>query len=1353
MASKKISQLPLNTSSLPTNAVIITNIGGVTYQSPLSTLGDPSPYKFYDANNYSIIPKIGNNSASGYNSNVAGGYDNSASGYCSSILGGSCNNTNNQSNTFILGSNITANAQDTTYVNNLFATNNIVIQGSLSAAGGATFANTVFTTTSALSVINLGVGPALYVYQTSGPYDVASFVDGDGIEVLHVGNANFGQNGKVGINQSFPNKELTVTGEISATGIIYALSGNSFNWNSVYNSVLSNSANNASINYANANYLPLSGGTITGNVTILSGLEVGSGNLILEINQNNVSVYGILSSNSAIYDFVGNSNQWNSVYTSWNSASSTSVVSYNDTRFSKLSSQAYTLVYPTNSIQPTNGSNTASGYYSNVAGGRSNTASGCYSNVASGYCNIASGNASSVVGGETNTASGDYSNIAGGYQNSASGKYSNVSGGGGNTVSGNYSNVAGGQRNTASGCYSNVAGGCCNTASGCYSSILGGGNNNTNSQCNTFILGSNITAPQPNYTYVNNLSSQNSINATIISSTSGNSNQWNSVYTNVNSISADWNSVYTNVNSASADWNSVYLNQTNFVHLSGGTMIGKLNLPASTTASAGINLGVGAIPTSPVVGDLIATNSRLYFQESPTSQRIIAYTNSANNFNNVQTIDANTSTTLLQVTQRGTGEALRVEDDTTPDSTAFIVGSGGNVGIGLSSLSGIDAKLTVVGNISATGVVYTSNGNSNLWNSVYTSWESASSTSVVSYNDTRFSKLSSQAYTLVYPTNSIKPTNGSNTASANYSNVAGGNFNTASGGKSNVAGGTANSASGYFSNIAGGRNNTASSYIANVAGGYVNTASGYGSNIGGGAFNTACGDRSNIAGGFCNIADGGFSNIAGGFCNISSGYESNVAGGICNTASGDRSNVAGGRANTASGCYSSVLGGKFNNTNSQCNTFILGSNITASQPNFTYVNNLSSKENINANVINSTNGNSDQWNSAYSNQINFLPLSGGSLTGKLILSSIPNAPLNIGSNVTPSPSLLDDGDFWLGTSHGLRYRSSNVTYGVASTNLINTFEQSQVISMQSSSTNVALRITQAGTGNALVVEDSTNPDSNPFIIDRNGTVGIGLSSLSGIDAKLTVVGNISATGIVYANNGNSDLWNYVYSNVNAASSNWNSAYTNFSNNSSDYIKQNGNSFNTRAIIGTIDNNDFSINTNNTEKMRIFSNGNVVYDDFSNLPGAAGNSTYKVMHYASPTNAGSTMLSMASKFSHTVFFGNLGGSTGGFVIGSEGTDKSISFKQGLTYSNSNTLGTGTTVMSIAGNGNVGIGTTTPNEKLTVVGNISATQNYFSGSNKSIFTPQTNTVGVSAISNIVAVSVLPATPDPSTLYIVI
>ena len=103
-----------------------------------------------------------------------------------------------------------------------FINNNLTVGGSLTALGTATFANTLFTTTSAVSVVNTGPGPALYVYQASGPYDVASFYDGDGIEVLHVGNAGPGGLGKVGINESFPNEELTVRGSISATETIYA---------------------------------------------------------------------------------------------------------------------------------------------------------------------------------------------------------------------------------------------------------------------------------------------------------------------------------------------------------------------------------------------------------------------------------------------------------------------------------------------------------------------------------------------------------------------------------------------------------------------------------------------------------------------------------------------------------------------------------------------------------------------------------------------------------------------------------------------------------------------------------------------------------------------------------------------------------------------------------------------------------------------------------------------------------------------------------------------------------------------------------------------------------------------------
>jgi hypothetical protein len=39
-----------------------------------------------------------------------------------------------------------------------------------------------------------------------------------------------------------------------------------------------------------------------------------------------------------------------------------------------------------------------------------------------------------------------------------------------------------------------------------------------------------------------------------------------------------------------------------------------------------------------------------------------------------------------------------------------------------------------------------------------------------------------------------------------------------------------------------------------------------------------------------------------------------------------------------------------------------------------------------------------------------------------------------------------------------------------------------------------VRITQLGTGNALVVEDSTNPDATPFVVKADGSVGIGTTN-------------------------------------------------------------------------------------------------------------------------------------------------------------------------------------------------------------------------------------------------------------------
>ena len=70
-----------------------------------------------------------------------------------------------------------------------------------------------------------------------------------------------------------------------------------------------------------------------------------------------------------------------------------------------------------------------------------------------------------------------------------------------------------------------------------------------------------------------------------------------------------------------------------------------------------------------------------------------------------------------------------------------------------------------------------------------------------------------------------------------------------------------------------------------------------------------------------------------------------------------------------------------------------------------------------------------------------------------------------------------------------------------------------------------LRITQTGSGNAILVEDSSNPDSTPFVVTSGGTVGIGITSPSyfleaistgGVDAVMMFDGGTAANANLIA---------------------------------------------------------------------------------------------------------------------------------------------------------------------------------------------------------------------------------------------
>jgi hypothetical protein len=74
-------------------------------------------------------------------------------------------------------------------------------------------------------------------------------------------------------------------------------------------------------------------------------------------------------------------------------------------------------------------------------------------------------------------------------------------------------------------------------------------------------------------------------------------------------------------------------------------------------------------------------------------------------------------------------------------------------------------------------------------------------------------------------------------------------------------------------------------------------------------------------------------------------------------------------------------------------------------------------------------------------------------------------------------------------------------------------------------TTPALRITQTGTGNALEVEDSANPDATPFVVTAAGDVGIGTNAPT---TKLYVTASVASTAIAAFFNTDTANGNGVY---------------------------------------------------------------------------------------------------------------------------------------------------------------------------------------------------------------------------------
>jgi hypothetical protein len=81
---------------------------------------------------------------------------------------------------------------------------------------------------------------------------------------------------------------------------------------------------------------------------------------------------------------------------------------------------------------------------------------------------------------------------------------------------------------------------------------------------------------------------------------------------------------------------------------------------------------------------------------------------------------------------------------------------------------------------------------------------------------------------------------------------------------------------------------------------------------------------------------------------------------------------------------------------------------------------------------------------------------------------------------------------------------------VATLNTANAFSVNQVISV-TDNTNPALRITQLGTGNAFVVEDSANPDATSFVINNAGQVIAGGTTARTFSSSVTPLIQVEGT--------------------------------------------------------------------------------------------------------------------------------------------------------------------------------------------------------------------------------------------------
>jgi hypothetical protein len=131
--------------------------------------------------------------------------------------------------------------------------------------------------------------------------------------------------------------------------------------------------------------------------------------------------------------------------------------------------------------------------------------------------------------------------------------------------------------------------------------------------------------------------------------------------------------------------------------------------------------------------------------------------------------------------------------------------------------------------------------------------------------------------------------------------------------------------------------------------------------------------------------------------------------------------------------------------------------------------------------------------------------------------------VQLGAGTVAAPALSTTGD----TNTGIFFPAADTIAfsegGVESMRIdssgnvgIGTSSPTATLNVVANTSSDALRITQTGAGNALVVEDSANPDATPFVVDANGRVISGYTSSQSIGADIP---NIQTNAGSSTNNG------------------------------------------------------------------------------------------------------------------------------------------------------------------------------------------------------------------------------------------